>query len=77
VTVTYTDDAWNERTITRSFTVPLMQDMVMVLVPALVAHPEGEQALWLENYEAPTYAVTMSESDEVVTDDMAGLITGF
>ena len=76
VTVTYTDDAWNERTITRSFTVPLMQDMVMVLVPALVAHPEGEQALWLENYEAPTYAVTMSESDEVVTDDMAGLITG-
>lgn len=75
VTVTYTDNAWQEHTIKRSFTVPLMQDMVMVLVPALVAHPEGEQALWLEHYEVPTYAVTMAESDEVVTDDMAGLIT--
>ncbi len=75
VTVTYTDDAWEEHTITRTFTVPLMQDMVMILVPALVAHPEGEQALWLEHYEVPSYAVTMAESDEVITDDMAGLIT--
>ncbi|MCK9548612.1 MAG: hypothetical protein RBS49_01435 [Sphaerochaeta sp.] len=76
VTVAYTDEWWEEHTIVRTFTVPLMQDMVMILVPALVANPESDQSVWLENYEIPSYAVTMAESDEVVvTDDMAGLIT--
>lgn len=75
VTVTYTDQWWEEHTIVRTFSVPLMQDMVMILVPALVANPEASQQLWLQNYEVPSYAVTMAESDEVVTDDMAGLIT--
>lgn len=71
VTVTYTDERWEEHTIVRTFTVPLMQDMVMIEVPALVAFPESEQSVWLGKYEAPTYAVTMAESDEVVTDDLA------
>lgn len=75
VTVTYTDDRWEEHTIVRTFKVPLMQDMVMIVVPALVAYPEAAVDVWLENYEVPSYAVTMAESDEVVTDDLAGIIT--
>lgn len=76
VTVIYTDSKWEEHTISRKFKVPLMQDMVMILVPALVADPESDQSLWLENYEPPTYAVTASSVEEpVVTDDLAGLVT--
>lgn len=75
VTVTYTDQAWEEHVIRRTIKVPLMQDMVMVLLPVLVANPDADQSLWLELYEPPTYAVTMAESDEVVTDDLAGLVT--
>lgn len=76
VSVTYADQYWEEHTITRKFKVPLMQDMVMVLVPALVANPEADQSVWLQNYEPPTYAVTSAPVDDVVvTDDLSGLIT--
>lgn len=75
LTVTYTDQSWEEHVIVRTIKVPLMQDMVMVLLPVLVANPDADQSLWLQLYEPPTYAVTMAESDEVVTDDLAGLMT--
>lgn len=76
VTVVYTDSNWEEHTITRTFKVPLMQDMVMILVPALVANTEADQSVWLENYAPPTYAITAAQVEEpVVTDDLAGLIT--
>ncbi len=76
VTVVYTDSNWEEHEITRKFKVPLMQDMVMILVPVLVADAQADQSLWLENYEPPTYAVTAAPADEtVVTDDLAGLVT--
>lgn len=76
VAVVYTDSNWEEHEIKRKFKIPLMQDMVMILVPALVANPEAEQGVWLENYEPPTYAVTAAPAEEtVVTDDLAGLIT--
>ncbi|ADY14615.1 DUF6672 family protein [Sphaerochaeta globosa] len=76
VTVIYTDSNWEEHTITRKFTVPLMQDMVMVLVPALVANADADQSVWLQNYAPPTYAITAAQVEEsVVTDDLAGLIT--
>ncbi|MEA4859683.1 hypothetical protein SDC9_63602 [bioreactor metagenome] len=74
VTVIYTDANWEEHTIVRTFKVPLMQDMVMILLPALVANPEGEQSLWLENYELPTYAMTAPAEEPVVTDDLAVLV---
>ncbi len=76
VTIIYTDDNWEEYTIERSFKVPLMQEMVLLSIPTLVANPEAEQSLWLENYEPPTYAVTASEEEEVVvTDDISVLMT--
>ncbi len=76
ITITYTDDAWEEHVLTRKFKVPVMQDMVMVLLPVLVANPEADQALWLENYEVPTYAVTAEPvEEEVVTDDLAALVS--
>ena len=74
VTVIYTDANWEEHTIVRTFKVPLMQDMVMILLPALVANPVGEQSLWLENYELPTYAMTAPAEEPVVTDDLAVLV---
>jgi hypothetical protein len=74
VTVIYTDANWEEHTIVRTFKVPLMQEMVMILLPALVANPEGDQSLWLENYELPTYAMTAPAEEPVVTDDLAVLV---
>ncbi|MFA5448810.1 MAG: DUF6672 family protein, partial [Sphaerochaeta sp.] len=75
LTVTYTDQMWEEHVIRRTIKIPLMQDMVMVLLPVLVANPDADQSLWLELYEPPTYAVTMAEEEEVITDDLAGLVT--
>ena len=74
VTVIYTDANWEEHTIVRTFRIPLMQEMVMILLPALVADPEGDQSLWLENYELPTYAMTAPAEEPVVTDDLAVLV---
>ncbi|MGE4585584.1 MAG: DUF6672 family protein [Sphaerochaeta sp.] len=75
VTVTYTDTNWEEHTITRSFKIPLMQNMVMILIPALVADPQSDQSVWLQNYEPPTAAQLAPADEQVVTDDLAGLIT--
>ncbi|HPE94402.1 MAG TPA: hypothetical protein PLQ90_11515 [Sphaerochaeta sp.] len=76
VKVVYTDSNWEEHVITRKFKIPLMQDMVMILIPALVADAQADQSVWLENYEPPTYAMTAAPDEEtVITDDLAGLIT--
>ncbi len=78
VKVVYTDSNWEEHVITRKFKIPLMQDMVMILIPALVADEQADQSVWLENYEPPTYAMTAApDEDTVITDDLAGLITEF
>ncbi len=75
VTIMYTDRNWEDHVIQRSFTVPLMQDMLMISIPALVGNPDSEQSVWLENYELPTYAMTAQPAEEpIVTDDLAGLI---
>ncbi len=74
ITVSYTDSNWEEISITRKFTVPLMDEMVIISIPTLVANPEAPQSVWLEKYELPTYAVQAAPVDEViVTDDLAGL----
>ena len=76
VTIIYTDSNWEEYTIERTFKLPLMQEMVLLSIPTLVANPEADQSLWLENYEPPTYAVTAADSEEeVVTDDLSVLLT--
>jgi 16S rRNA G966 N2-methylase RsmD len=76
VTIIYTDPNWEEHTIERTFKVPLMQEMVLLSIPTLVANPEADQSLWLENYEPPTYAVTAVDlEEEVVTDDLTLLLT--
>ncbi|MBG0766038.1 DUF6672 family protein [Sphaerochaeta halotolerans] len=76
VTVIYTDSNWEEYTIERTFEVPLMQEMVLLSIPTLVANPEADQSLWLENYEPPTYAVTAADrEEEVIIDDLSVLLT--
>nr|WP_321261783.1 DUF6672 family protein [uncultured Sphaerochaeta sp.] len=76
VTIIYTDSNWEEFTIERTFKVPLMQEMVLLSIPTLVANPEADQALWLESYEPPTYAVTAADrEEEVVTDELSVLLT--
>jgi len=76
ITVSYTDENWEEIRITRKFTVPLMEDMVIISIPTLVAYPEAPQSVWMERYEIPAYAVQAVPEDEViVTDDLAGLIS--
>ncbi|HAF86487.1 MAG TPA: hypothetical protein DCG32_09055 [Sphaerochaeta sp.] len=76
ITVSYTDAGWNEISITRKFKLPLMEEMSIISIPALVANPDAPQDVWLEMYELPAYAVQASPEDEViVTDDLAGLIS--
>ncbi|NCC65396.1 MAG: hypothetical protein EOM15_12150 [Spirochaetia bacterium] len=75
VVITYTDRNWEEQVIVRSFKVPLMQDMLLLSIPALVGNPDSEQSLWLEMYELPSYAMTAQPVEEpVVTDELSGLI---
>ncbi|HKL56825.1 MAG TPA: DUF6672 family protein [Sphaerochaeta sp.] len=76
ITISYTDENWDEKLITRKFTVPLMEEMVIISIPTLAANPNAPQSVWLEKYELPTYAVQAAPADEVViTDDLAGLIS--
>ena len=75
VTIMYTDRNWEEQVVQRSFKVPLMQDMLIISIPALVGNPDAEQHIWLENYELPTYAMTAQPVEEIIiTDDLSGLI---
>ena len=76
ITISYTDENWEEISITRKFTLPLMEEMVIISIPTLAANPDAPQSVWLEKYELPTYAVKAAPEDEVVvTDDLAGLIS--
>lgn len=76
ITISYTDENWEEISITRKFTLPLMEEMVIISIPTLAANPDAPQSVWLEKYELPTYAVQAVPEDEVVvTDDLAGLIS--
>ncbi len=76
ITVSYTDADWNEISITRKFKLPLMEEMVIISIPTLVANPDAPQSVWLEKYELPVFAVQAAPEDEVViTDDFAGLIS--
>lgn len=76
ITISYTDEKWEEISITRKFTLPLMEEMVIISIPTLAANPDAPQSVWLEKYELPTYAVQAAPEDEVVvTDDLAGLIS--
>ena len=74
ITVSFTDDNWEEISITRKFRLPLMEEMSIISIPTLVANPEAPQSVWLQKYELPVYAVQAAPEDEVViTDDLAGL----
>ncbi len=76
ITVSYTDDSWEDISITRTFRLPLMEEMVIISIPTLVANPDAPQSVWLKTYELPTFAVRAAPEDEViVTDDLAGLIS--
>ncbi len=76
ITVSYTDADWNEISITRKFKLPLMEEMVIISIPTLVANPDAPQSVWLEKYELPVFAVQVAPEDEVViTDDFSGLIS--
>lgn len=75
ITVSYTDDNWEELSFTRTFRLPLMEEMFIISIPTLVADPDAPQSAWLEKYELPTFAVQAIREDEViVTDEFAGLI---
>lgn len=76
ITVSYTDDNWNDISITRTFKVPLMEEMSIISLPALVGNPEAPQSVWMERYELPTFAVqALAEDEEIVTDELAGLLS--
>ena len=75
ITVSYTDKNWEEISITRKFSLPLMEEMVIISIPALVANPDAPQSVWLEKFELPAFAVQAATEDEIiVTDEFAGLI---
>lgn len=72
VKVVYTDASWNEHVHELSFKIPLMQNMVLISLPALMEKPE-DVSFWLENFEG--LAVTQSDQpqdEEVVFDELAG-----
>lgn len=76
VTITFTDSNWEEKTLVRKIKIPLMEDMVMLLVPVLAAEGDADQSLWLQNYVAPTIAVTPNAAEEVVvTDELSPLVS--
>ena len=73
VKVIYTDDMWNEHVYELSFKIPLMQNMVLISLPALLDNPD-DVSYWLENFEG--LAITQSEApvnDDIVFDELAGL----
>ncbi|NLZ77433.1 MAG: hypothetical protein GX911_05650 [Spirochaetales bacterium] len=71
--VVYTDAFWNEHVHELSFRIPLMQDMVLISLPALLENPE-DVSFWLENFEgfAPTQD-DQPEDEKIVFDELAGL----
>ena len=73
VKVIYTDDMWNEHVYELAFKIPLMQNMVLISLPALLENPD-DVSYWLENFEG--LAITQSEApvnDDIVFDELAGL----
>ena len=44
LTITYTDAQWNEKTFSRTFKVPVGQDMVIISIPTLVAKQDAPQS---------------------------------
>lgn len=73
VKVIYTDDMWNEHVYELAFKIPLMQNMVLISLPALLDNPD-DVSYWLENFEG--LATTQSEppvNDDIVFDELAGL----
>lgn len=76
ITVSYTDASGKDVSFTRTFRLPLMEEMVLISIPTLVANPDAPQEVWMEKYEIPAYAVQAAPEDEVIiTDDLAGLIS--
>lgn len=73
VKVIYTDDMWNEHVYELAFKIPVMQNMVLISLPALLDNPD-DVSYWLENFEG--LATTQSEppvNDDIVFDELAGL----
>jgi len=78
ITITYTDDQWEEHTFSRTFSVPVGLDMVIISIPTLVAHQDAPQSEWLTEYVAPTAVVRQdAQAEEVITTEDTGLGTSF
>ncbi|HPB41394.1 MAG: hypothetical protein EWM48_02715 [Sphaerochaeta sp.] len=72
VKVVYTDASWNEHVHELSFRIPLMQNMVLISLPALMKNPE-DVSFWLENFEGlPTAQSDAPQEEDVVFDELAG-----
>ncbi|NLZ67832.1 MAG: hypothetical protein GX903_02370 [Spirochaetales bacterium] len=72
VVIKYTDSSWNEVEIVKTVKLPLMDSMMLLSIPTLVANPEAEQSEWLTHFEIQ---VTPPEKDEVVITDEVTLVT--
>ncbi len=73
VKMIYTDANWNEHVYERSFKIPLMQNMVLISLPALLENPD-DVSYWLENYEGLTITPSeLPQNDDIIFDELAGL----
>ncbi len=73
VKMIYTDVNWNEHVYERSFKIPLMQNMVLISLPALLENPD-DVSYWLENYEGLTITPSeLPQNDDIIFDELAGL----
>lgn len=68
ITVTYTDQFFEEHQLTVPCTIPIDQNMVLINIPALVGG--AESSVWLQMYTAPTLVKAPSEEEPVITDDL-------
>lgn len=72
VVIKYTDSSWNEVEIVKTVKLPLMDSMMLLSIPTLVANPDAPQSEWLTHFEIQ---VTPPEKDEVVITDEVTLVT--
>ena len=73
VKMIYTDANWNEHVYERSFKIPLMQNMVLISLPALLENPD-DVSYWLENYEGLTITPReLPQHADIIFAELAGL----
>lgn len=69
LTITYTDAQWNEKTFSRTFKVPVGQDMVIISIPTLVAKQDAPQSAWLQEYIPPKVVVKQDQTEEAAPSE--------